>query len=253
MKISGWPKASSMSKKLVVIPAHNEAETIREVTTRALRHADVSVTDDGSTDKTAAILRDIALECDQGKYPCKLHIITHPSATHIPLGIQDGLIFGWRAGYDLVVTMDAGLSHDPDALPQFFNHNPGIDIVIGSRRNTQNVPLYRKAVSAMARMVVNYSLTDSYFDLPGPGIRDCTSGYRRYSRRACELIAKASLKSKAFDFHMEALALCYRAGMKVEEIPISYIFSNSSFNKTVLSQAIKFGLHLMMTKNRSSI
>ncbi len=144
--------------------------------------------------------------------------------------------------------MDAGLSHDPDALPEFFNYNRNIDVLIGSRGKTQNVPFYRKAVSAMARRVVNYSLTSSYFDLLGPCIRDCTSGYRRYSKIACALIANAELKSKAFDFHMEALALCYRAGMKVEEIPIHYVFSNSSFNNKVLTQAMKFGLHLIVTK-----
>lgn len=237
-----------MSKNLVVIPAHNEEETIREVVTRALRHADVSVTNDGSTDKTGAILESIAVECKQGKHPHKLHIITHPAATHIPQGIQDGLIFAVSEDYDFVVSMDAGLSHDPDALPQFFKQPPNIDVVIGSRKNPQNVPLYRKAVSWMARMVVNYALTNSYFDLLGPGIKDCTSGYRRYSKRACALIAETQLQSKAFDFHMEALALCYRAGMKVEEIPINYVFSNSSFNKNVLQQAIKFGLHLLASK-----
>lgn len=237
-----------MSKNLVVIPAHNEEETIREVVTRALRHADVSVTNDGSTDKTAAILQSVAAESEQGKHPHKLHIITHPTATHIPQGIQDGLIYARKSGYDLVVTMDAGFSHDPDALPQFFSHHPGVDVVIGSRKNPQNVPLYRRAVSLMARMVVNYALTNSYFDLMGPGIKDCTSGYRRYSKRACALIANARLHSKAFDFHMEALALCYRTGMKVDEIPIHYVFSNSSFNKKVLKQAIRFGMHLLASK-----
>ena len=237
-----------MGKNLVVIPAHNEEETIREVVTRALRHADVSVTDDGSTDKTGEILKAIEEECDQGRHPHKLHIITHPTATHIPQGIQDGLSYARKSDYDLVVTMDAGLSHDPDALPEFFSHHPGVDVVIGSRKNPKNVPLYRRAVSLMARMVVNYALTNSYFDLMGPGIKDCTSGYRRYSQKACALIANARLQSKAFDFHMEALALCYRAGMNVAEIPIHYVFSNSSFNKKVLMQAIKFGLHLLASK-----
>ncbi|MEI6610057.1 MAG: glycosyltransferase [Deltaproteobacteria bacterium] len=238
-----------MSKNIVVIPAHNEEETIYEVVTRSLKYADVSVTDDGSFDKTADILRAIDAECNQGKHSNKLSIITHPVATHIPKGIQDGLLFGMTTNYDFTVTMDAGLSHDPDALPAFLNYNPNIDVVIGSRGKTQNVPFYRKVVSALARRVVNYALTDSYFDLSGPGIKDCTSGYRRYSKRACELIAKTKLKSKAFDFHMEALALCYRAGMKVEEIPINYVFSNSSFNNKVLKQAIKFGIHLISTKN----
>ena len=242
-----------MSKNLVVIPTNNEEKTIYEVVTRSLNHADVSVTNDGSRDKTAEILKSILSECEQGKHPNKLNIITHTVATHIPRGIQDGLIFAMTSNYDFIVTMDAGLSHDPDALPDFFNYNHNVDVVIGSRRKTQHVPLYRKTISAMASRVVNYSLTDSYFDLLGPGIKDCTSGYRRYSKRACELIAKTTLKSKTFDFHMEALSLCYRAGMKVEEIPINYVFSSSSFNNRDLKQAIKFGMYLISTKSGYSI
>lgn len=242
-----------MSKSIVIIPAHNEEATIYEVVTRSLKHADVSVTEDGSRDKTADILKTIQAECGQGKHPHKLNVITHPVATHIPKGLQDGLIFAVNSNYEFIVTMDAGLSHDPDALPEFFNYDLNVDVLIGSRGKTQNVPLYRKAVSAMARRVVNYSLTGSYFNLLGPSIRDCTSGYRRYSKKACALIAGVRLKSRAFDFHMEALALCYRAGMKVEEIPIHYVFSNSSFNNKVLKQAMKFGMHLILTKKRSSI
>jgi dolichol-phosphate mannosyltransferase len=239
-----------MSKHLVVIPAHNEEKTIYEVVARSLKHADVSVTDDGSLDNTAEILKSILLECEQGKHFHKLNIITHPVATHIPRGIQDGLIFAMTANYDFVVTMDAGLSHDPDALPDFLKYDKNIDVVIGYRKKGQNTPLYRQAISSMASKVVNYSLTNSYFNLQGPGIKDCTSGYRRYSKRAVELIANTTLKSEAFDFHMEALSLCYRAGMKVEEIPINYFFANSSFNKKVLLQAIKFGIHLIATKKK---
>lgn len=240
-----------MSKNLVVIPARNEEQTIYEVVTRSLGYADVSVTDDGSNDKTHEILMSILAECDLGKHANRLNIITHPVATHIPRALQDGSIFAMSSNYDFIVTMDAGLSHDPDDLPGFFNCSPDIDVVIGSRRETQSVPLYRKAISTMAKLVVNYSLTSSYLDILGPGIKDCTSGYRRYSKRAYELIAQTDLKSKSFDFHMEALALCFRAGMKVEEIPITYIFSNSSLNRKVFIQAIKFGLHLISTKNRS--
>ncbi len=239
-----------MSKNLVVIPARNEEETIYEVVTKSLKYADVSVTDDGSRDKTASILKSILAEYEQGKHPHKLNIITHTVSTHIPRGIQDGLIFAMTSNYDFIITMDAGLSHDPDALPDFFNYDHNVDVVIGSRTKTKNVPLHRKAVSAMARIVVNYALTGSYVNLTGPGLRDCTSGYRRYSRRAYELITKTRLKSKSFDFHMEALSICYRAGMKVEEIPIDYFFSNSSFNNKDLKQAIKFVFHLISTKSR---
>lgn len=237
-------------RPLIVIPAHNEEETIREVVTRTLQYADVSVTDDGSRDRTPAILAEIQDECAKNKHAHTLHVITHDRATHIPRGLQDGLRRGVEQNYDWLITMDAGLSHNPDALPEFFAAPPEYDVVIGSRQSADNVPLYRRLISRAAARVVNYSLSSSFLNLRGPGLRDCTSGFRRYSRRAAELIAQTELESRAFDFHMEALALAYRAGMRVTEIPIHYVFSNSSFNSRVLKQGMRFGLHLIATKGR---
>lgn len=239
-------------KRLVVIPAHNEEETIYEVVTRALKYADVSVTDDGSRDRTPEILKQIANEVRAGKHAHQLNIITHEKATHIPRGLQDGLRYGVEQGYEWFVTMDTGLSHDPDALPDFFGADPKFGVVIGSRNKPENVPFYRRVVSWCAARVVNYALTGSYFNLKGPGLKDCTSGFRRYSRQAAELIANHQLESRAFDFHMEALALCYRAGLAVTEIPIHYVFSNSSFNSRVLKQGMRFGLHLITTKGSAA-
>ncbi|MBN2161219.1 MAG: glycosyltransferase [Spirochaetes bacterium] len=237
-----------MADRLIIIPAYNEEETIREVVTRALKYADVSVTDDGSRDLTPEILKEIQNECRTGRHPHILNIITHQQTTHIPRSVQDGLRFGIQKGYRTFVTMDAGLSHDPEALPDFFNYSPGTDVVIGSRKFTANVPLYRKAITWMGARVINYTLSDSYFNFFGPGIKDCTSGFRKYSLRAAKKIAESELKSVSFDFHTEALALCVREGMSVAEIPIVYVFSNSSFNKQVLIQAMKFLAHLLRTK-----
>ncbi|MBI3394543.1 MAG: glycosyltransferase [Spirochaetia bacterium] len=239
------------SNCLVVIPAHNEEETIREVVTRTLAYADVSVTDDGSRDGTAAILKAIQAECTAGKHKHALNVITHEKATHIPKGVQDGMRYGTAQGYEFIITMDAGLSHDPDAIPGFLTFDPSIDVVIGTRTETENVPLYRRLISFGAARLVNYALTPGWFNLLGPGIRDCTGGFRRYSRRAAGKVAEAELISKAFDFHMEALALCIRSGMTFGEVPITYVFSNSSFNGRVLKLAAKFGWHLLKTKGRA--
>ena len=238
-------------KTLVVIPAYNEEETIYEVVTRALHFSDVSVTNDGSRDRTPEILEGIVQECKEKKHKHLLHIITHAKSTHIPAGIQDGMVYAKQNSYDFIVTMDAGLSHDPDVLPELFSYDPSIDVLIGSREVMENVPLYRRLISRMAANVVNYSLTPSFFKFRGPALRDCTSGFRRYSRRAFSVVAEADLKSKAFDFHMEALALCYRAGMSVAEFPIKYVFSNSSFNMRVFRQGILFGFYLILHKNSS--
>ncbi|AVQ11644.1 Glycosyltransferase, group 2 family protein [Leptospira santarosai] len=228
-------------KHLVVIPAYNEEETIREVVERALEYSDVLVVDDASKDKTPEILKTMIR-----KHPKKLFTIRHEKNTHIPGGIQDGMKFAVERKYDSVVTMDAGLSHDPSKLPEFLQTHA--DLVIGSRVTTDGVPLYRKLISFFAAKVMNYCISPSRFDIFGYGLKDCTSGYRKYSKRAFTWIAETKLESVAFDFHMEALWIVSKNYGTIREIGIHYVFSNSSFNRGVLKQAIRFAFKLLRRK-----
>lgn len=143
--------------------------------------------------------------------------------------------------------MDAGLSHDAGKLKDFIGF-PNCDLLIGSRKDTLNVPFYRKVVSFLAARAMNYCLSKGIFNLLGPGIKDCTSGYRRYSKWAFQKIADHKLESVAFDFHMEALSIVSLQGGTIKEIPISYVFSNSSFNSKVLKLAIQFAKKLLLRK-----
>lgn len=213
---------------LVVVPAYNEADTIEEVVTHAARHADVCVVDDASTDGTGEIVAEM-----EG-----VHCIRHERNTHIAAGILDGFRYGLEAGYDFCITMDAGLSHDPDALPSFIARGDA-DLVLGYRITRENVPAYRVALSEAANLVMNMALARRPLPFGGPGLRDCTSGYRMYSRRACELLVGADLRSRAFDFHIESLAVVYRAGYRVEEIPITYRFTNSSLRWEIVWEALR--------------
>lgn len=231
-----------MTETLVVIPAYNEQETIEEVVRLTIRHSDVCVVDDGSKDSTPEILNKLKTE-----FGDRLHIIRHIKNTHIPGGIQDGMKLALEKDYKYTVTMDAGMSHDPDRLPDFFALK-SFDLVIGQRAVTENVPIYRKLISWCAARVMNYCLSPSILNFWGPGIKDCTSGYRMYSKPAFERIAEHKLESIAFDFHMEALYLTYKNGGKVKELPIHYKFSNSSFNKKVFKQALAFAWKLFKKK-----
>ncbi|MDX1958378.1 MAG: glycosyltransferase family 2 protein [Leptospiraceae bacterium] len=230
-------------KNLVVIPAYNEEETIEEVVRQTIKFADVCVVNDASKDKTPEILK--KLQDEFGKE--KLHVIHHQKNTHIPGGIQDGMRYAMEKNYDSVVTMDAGLSHDPEMLPKFFSFE-NIDLVIGSREKTEGVPFYRKVISFLAARVMNYCLSNGFFDILGPNIKDCTSGYRRYSQKAFTVIANHKLESVAFDFHMEALYLVYKNGGSIKELGIYYKFTNSSFNKKVFKLALSFAWKLFKRK-----
>lgn len=243
VQILGRNISLNKNKTIIVIPAYNEESTIREVVEGALQHCDVFVTDDASKDSTPSILAEL-----KGKYPNQFFTLRHEKNTHIPGGIQDGMKFALASGYDWVITMDAGMSHDPQELPLFLNQPQDVDLVIGRRGKIEGVPLYRRVVSWLAARVMNYCVGVGILNLWGPGIRDCTSGFRRYSRRIYSVIADRELESVAFDFHMEALAIAMQKQAKFREVDITYVFSNSSFNSKVLKLAMRFAFRLLIKK-----
>jgi dolichol-phosphate mannosyltransferase len=227
------------SRHLVVIPAYNEADTIEELVERASRHADVCVVDDASKDGTGDLVEATG----------KAHVIRHTENTHIAGGLLDGMRYALAEGYDFCITMDAGLSHDPDVIPEFMRHTEA-DLVIGYRESHSNVPAHRRALSWGAAQAMNLALEGRLVPWGGARLRDVTSGYRMYSRRAVELLVGARMQSKTFDFHIEALAYVFRAGMRIEETPIHYAFTNSSLRWSIVGEALRTCGRIWVTELR---
>lgn len=217
------------SRPLVIVPAYNEEETIERVARGAQLHADVCVVDDASTDRTPEILASI-----EG-----VHVIRHPRNTHIAEAVLDGMRHALARGYESVVTMDAGLTHNPAELPRLLGAEPA-DVVIGARswRQHWQKPLTRGAFSVVGTVLMNAILVDAKRDGPR-WLSDCTSGYRRYSPRALRILTETPLRSRSFDFLLESLAVLCRAGASLREVPITYRFSNSSLDNRVVLEALR--------------
>lgn len=215
-------------RTLVVIPAYNEEETIERVVREARRYADVCVIDDGSTDATPRILERLD----------GTHVIRHTANTHIAGAILDGMRYAQTAGYDRVITMDAGMSHDPAAIPEFLSRTDA-DLVIGCRERLVGVPWHRRLLSRLATFLLNLVVERRFLPWGGARLRDATSGYRMYSRAAYELLLRTRLESRSFDFHLEALTHVYRAGLAIGEISITYVFTNSSLRWRVVEEAAR--------------
>ena len=230
-----------MARTLVVIPAYNEAENIAEVVTRATRHAPVLVVNDGSKDATGEIAASLP----------NTAVINHVRNTHIPGAILDGFKYALAQGYDYAITMDAGLSHDPQLIASLIAQ-PDADLILSYRPDPKNVPVYRKALSRAAAHLVNAAIRRPRWQVWKRGYRDVTSGYRRYSRRAMEAVVNAPMVCKSFDFHLEALAVVSYAGLTIREFPITYVFSNSSLTRKVVGQAFRTWLRLLMGLHRPS-
>lgn len=218
-----------MKKKIiVVIPAYNEEKNIAELIRRTLPFGDICVVNDASKDDTEKIVKTFAA----------VTCISHVSNTHIPQAILDGMRYAVDNACNYVITMDAGLSHLPEELPLFIDA-PDCDLVLGYRNKRENTPMYRKMISRLGTLLVNFALRPFGSKLPSPRFRDVTSGYRRYSVNAAKLLLSRTMAAKSFDFHTEALMMVYRDGMSIREVPITYAYSNSSLNLKVMGQSLR--------------
>jgi dolichol-phosphate mannosyltransferase len=228
-----------MQRSIVVIPAYNEAQNIRQVVEGAMKYADVCVVNDGSKDRTEEIVMSISgVKC-----------INHARNTHIPQAIIDGMAYGFSQRYSYIITMDAGLSHRPWELANFINA-PHSDMVIGVRTQRLNVPLHRKALSRAATFLINRALRPVGSNLPKARFSDVTSGFRRYSRKAVDLLLNREMKAKSFDFHTEALMYIYRNNLEISEIPITYNFTNSSLSKQVVLDSVSMLLDCLFNRRK---
>jgi dolichol-phosphate mannosyltransferase len=219
------------SAHLIVIPAYNEEETIEEVVLRSKKYADTCVVDDCSQDRTAEILGTIH----------NIHVIRHEKNTHIPGGLLDGMRYAVEKGYDYIISLDAGLSHDPDEISRFIDH-PHSDLAIGIRVVKTDTPLFRKMLSKTGNLIYNCCLDFPASLFKRKYYKDITSGYRRYSKEAMKLILSKKIESSSFDILFESAMFIYKNGLTISEVPISYAFSNSSLNTNVVKDCLKMCL-----------
>src|SRR5207302_2085269 len=127
---------------------------------------------------------------------------------------------GLKRNYTHFLTMDCDLSHAPERVPALLEAaEAGLDLVIGSRYvdggAIEGWGLHRRVLSFGANSFARLWLRI--------GPRDCTSGFRCYSRRAVELLVKAPVRASGYSTLVELLVRCQRAGLSVGEVSITFI------------------------------
>lgn len=227
-----------MSRKLgtsrkgvwVVLPTYCEAENILVVIERlrgAMPEARILVVDDNSPDGTADIVRQ---QADGGR----VELIVRKAKT----GLGDAYLEGFRyvldRGAEIVVTMDADMSHDPNAVPALVEDLEDGGCVVGSRYveggSIVNWPFRRKLLSAAANRFVKL-----LFSMP---VMDCTSGFRVYSRRVVEEILAADPCSHGYSFQVEALRIAVASGLPIKESPIVFVERANGASKMGLREIV---------------
>lgn len=195
------------ARVLIAIPAFNEEHTIESVVCgvrSAIPEFDLLIVNDGSQDRTEAILERIG----------------QPTATHLcNLGygraVQTAIKYARRHGYRALITLDADGQHRPDDIRRVYaEYEAGdYDLLIGSRfvgsRRYGTEPLVRRAGMRIFSALIAL--------LTGHRIYDTSSGMKVIDRRVFDVLAGRPF----VDFHAEAIVYLIERGFRVGESPIT--------------------------------
>ena len=206
-------KQIELARFAVVIPAYNEAATIRDVAIRALRQVPrVIVVDDGSVDGTASKLDALPLTLLQN--PVNLG-----KAASLWRGMQQAL----QDGAEGVITLDGDGQHEAEDIPCLIAESKRYSnaIIIGSRlHDKQNIPTARYCANRFANFWIAWAA--------GYPIADSQSGFRIYPAQLLRCIHVAHGKAASFVFESEILIEAGRRGVESVAVPVKVIYRNGA-------------------------
>ncbi len=214
-------------KACVVVPTYDERDNISSlvaaVKAAGIPDLEILFVDDSSPDGTADEIRRISAN------ERWVHLLVRDQKRGIGSAYQDGFRLALDSlSPDVVVEMDADLQHPPSVLAGMQAAvAEGADVVIASRYveggGTSGWGLGRRAVSRGANAIARGLLR-----LP---VKDCTSGFRTYTRSAAEKVVAAKLPAKGFEFQVATLNLL-KTQAKIVEVP--FVFSARRVGKSKL-------------------
>jgi dolichol-phosphate mannosyltransferase len=215
-----------MPRAVLCLPTYNERENL-EAMIRALGEAldttrdSVLVVDDGSPDGTGEIADRLAEEL---AWVSVLHRTTKE-------GIGPAYVAGFRQalseGAELILEMDCDFSHDPADVPRLIAAAEDADLVLGSRYvpggGTANWGLLRRVISRGGCLYAQVIL--------GLRVRDLTGGFKCFRREALEAVDLGALSAHGYAFQIETTYRVKRAGLRVREIPITFVERRAGASK----------------------
>jgi glycosyltransferase involved in cell wall biosynthesis len=193
-------------RRLAIVPAFNEAESIAEVVAEIRDHdeeMEVLVVDDGSTDGTGAVAESAGAR-----------VLRLPVNLGIGGAVQAGYLYALERGFDVAVQVDGDGQHDARELERLLE--PILlgraDLAIGTRfasKRSYRAPIARRiGISLFAGLVsllVRQRMTDT------------TSGFRAVNRRGICLFAA----DYPHDYpEVEAVVTAARGDLRVCEVPV---------------------------------
>ena len=192
-----------------VIPAYDEAATLRNVAERTLAHlAKVIVVDDGSTDGTAEELAGLPVT-----------LIRNPRNLGKAASLWRGIALALAEGAEAVVTLDADGQHRPEDIPRLLeaHRRDPAALVVGARlHNSSAIPSERYYANRFANFWIAWAA--------GQRMHDSQSGFRVYPASLLLALPARMGRTAGFVFESEVVIEAGRRGTRLEWVPIPAIY-----------------------------
>lgn len=197
-----------LSHLLVVIPALNEEASLRTLAAsmrEALPGVPVLVVNDGSTDNTGLLARELGA--------CVLDM---PHNVGVGCAMQAGYQYAARHGYEAVLRIDSDGQHPPAEAPKLIRRHleTGADLVVGTRYGERG-----RHISTAFREAGSHFLARFLSVICRTQVTDPTSGFW--------LVSSPLLHAFAREFptdypEPEGIALLRRLGYSYAEAPVAF-------------------------------
>jgi len=232
----------SKPKVVVVMPAYNAAKTLHMTYADLPRNVVdlVILVDDGSSDETARIARELGLELF-------VHDRNYGYGANQKTCYREAL----RAGADIVVMVHPDYQYDPTLLPEIIRPIEAgqADVVLGSRLMgihpiRQGMPWWKyysnRFLTTLENLVFGLRLSEYH------------TGYRAFRRQVLESV-NLQMDSDRFIFDQEILAQIVNLKMRITEVPVptryfaqassASLFQSSVYGVSILWLLVRYLLH----------
>ena len=221
-------------KILVISPTYNEKKNISHLIENIFSlniSIDLLIIDDNSPDGTADAVKNKMAKNN------RIHLITRKGKEGLGTAYCSGFKYALQNNYDLIIQIDADLSHNPVDIIRLIEKAKTHDLVIGSRYatgvNVINWP--------MGRLLLSYCANWYARNLTRVPIKDITGGYKCFRRNVIEAIDLDSIRSEGYSFQIEMNFLAYNKGFNITEIPIIFTdrtVGESKMNRQIMYEAV---------------
>lgn len=204
----------SSFRTVIVVPTYNESKTlpllVEDIFRLQLSNISLYVVDDNSPDGTG----DVA-EVLKKDYP--ITVLRREKKEGLGRAYIDAFA-RLPEDVEIVIQMDADLSHDPRVIPTLLKTLESCDVVLGSRYipggKIENWNFFRVAISRFGNWYARTILGLPY--------RDLTGGYKGFRVSALREIMRKDFSSAGYNFQIETTFEAHKKGYKIKEIPITF-------------------------------